>query len=217
MNNRKYMVAFCCLTATSVALILFIVCSMIVPDRVVRDTEDETNSNMNANTSLITDTTTNTNTSLITDTTTNTNTEADAKVDYLSIFHEGMTTGEMNEAILFEELTKNSDWRMVFVTDGLDSFCLIQKYDTRPACTVSHISVHTFKTPTEADLEILVPDTPITDIVDVWGYPTEIIPWADSRLALHRYVLEDGRAVYIYYRYNAESGSYFFKEYKVYD
>ena len=59
MNDRKYTVALCCLTAVAVALILLIVWSMIVPNRAVQDPVDETNSVTEADTILIPDTTAN--------------------------------------------------------------------------------------------------------------------------------------------------------------
>ena len=208
MNDRKYTVALCCLTAVAVALILLIVWSMIVPNRAVQDPVDETNSATEADTSLIPDTTAN-------DTTANT--EADTEIDYTSFFYEGMVEMDMVNEISSAGFSTLTSWHMFFVTDESDTFCLIQLYNTPPDYPVSRVSIHTVQSPTEADLDSLVPGTPITEIVDVWGYPTESLPWSDFTIAEHRYDLADGRRVYLLYKYNKESGTYFFERYKIYE
>ena len=208
MNDRKYTVALCCLTAVAVALILLIVWSMIVPNRAVQDPVDETNSATEADTSLIPDTTAN-------DTTANT--EADTQVDYLSIFFEGMSNVEVHDTISSAGLSKIYDWHLSFVTNGSDRFCLIQNYDTLPDCPVSRISVYSVQSPTENDLDVLVPGKSITEITEVWGCPTRNIPQSNFSIARFEYDLQDGKTVFMEYTYDKETGTHFLSWYRIHD
>jgi hypothetical protein len=204
MNNRRYMLALCCLMAVAVTLILFIIISMIVASRDAQGTEAETNPATDPTTNPATDSSTEA----------DPETETDREADYSS-FYEGMSGVELYEVISATAFSIMSDFDVVFAYNESNTFCLIQKSHTPPDYLVRSVTVHQHQTPSEADLEMLVPGTPITEVVDVWGCPTKISPWPDYTQSLHIYVLEDGRKVSVYYWYDKESSLLFLEKYSI--
>ena len=143
--------------------------------------------------------------------------EADTRVDYLSIFFEGMSNVEVHDTISSAGLSKIYDWHLSFVTNGSDRFCLIQNYDTLPDCPVSRISVYSVQSPTENDLDVLVPGKSITEITEVWGCPTRNIPQSNFSIARFEYDLQDGKTVFMEYTYDKETGTHFLSWYRIHD